>query len=83
MTTKPAISINFEAKKAKKPNVFSNIFSTHKNAPKKYPTILKFEKRKNMTCPNIHADTIDQGEVAKGKYTGTKEPYRKSVLLVN
>ena len=40
-------------------------------------------ERKNMTCPNIHADTIDQGEVAKGKYTGTKEPYRKSVLLVN
>ena len=64
-------------------NVFSNICSTHKNAPKKYPTILKFEKKKNMTCPNIHADTIDQGEVAKGKYTGTKEPYRKSVLLVN
>ena len=32
-------------------NVFSNICSTHKNAPKKYPTILKFEKRKKMTCP--------------------------------
>ena len=33
-------------------NVFSNICSTHKNAPKKYPTILKFEKKKKMTCPN-------------------------------
>ena len=32
-------------------NVFSNICFTHKNAPKKYPTILKFEKKKNMTCP--------------------------------
>ena len=32
---------------------------------------------------DIHADTIDQGEVAKGKHTGTKEPYRKSDLLVN
>ena len=32
---------------------------------------------------DIHADTIDQGEVAKGKHTGTKEPYRKSNLLVN
>ena len=32
-------------------NVFSNICSTHKNAPKKYPTISKFEKKKNMTCP--------------------------------
>ena len=32
-------------------NVFSSIRSTHKNAPKKYPTILKFEKKKNMTYP--------------------------------
>ena len=35
-------------------NVFSNICSTHKNAPKKYPPILKFEKKKNMTCPSTH-----------------------------
>ena len=35
-------------------NVFSNICSTHKNAPKKYSPILKFEKKKNMTCPITH-----------------------------
>ena len=37
-------------------NVFSNICSTHKNAPKKYSAILKFEKKKNLICPSIHVN---------------------------
>ena len=32
---------------------------------------------------DIHADAIDQGKVAKVKYTGTKEPRRKANLLMN
>ena len=40
-------------------NVFSNICFTHKNAPKKYPTILKFEKKKSMTCPIKHGHYFD------------------------
>ena len=32
---------------------------------------------------DIHVDNIDQGKVAEGKHTGTKEPRRMSDLLIN
>ena len=46
-------------------------------AENEHPDIKRSDTKVGLPV-DIHADTIDHGEVAKGKHTGTKEPYRKS-----
>ena len=58
-------------------NVFSNIRSTHKNAPKKYSPILKFQKKKNMTCPN---DELGNEHVMDYAVSDTSRPLKDKVL---
>ena len=48
----------------------------------KHPDMKRSDTRVGLPV-DIHSDNIDRREVAKGKHTGTKEPYQKSDLLVN
>ena len=66
------------------PTVMKAVSDTNheEEAGDKHPDIKRSDTRAGLPV-DIHSDNIAQGEVGKGKHTGTNEPYRKSDLLVN